>query len=61
MLRPRASTSGGQSLGIVVAAAGVAGALRSLVWEVKEAKELQDRQLRGRRNMLVYMLRQGWV
>ncbi len=38
MLRPRASTSGGQSFG---------GAfLRvALVWEAQEAKEVQERQL----------------
>ena len=41
MLRPRVSTSGGQSFG---------GGLRVafLVWEAQEAKEVQERQLEGR-------------
>ncbi len=42
MLRPRVSTSGGQSFG----GAGGAEALREdLVWEAHEAKEVQERQL----------------
>jgi len=37
--RPRAATSGGQSLG--------GAAVRAAVWEVNAAKELQERQLEG--------------
>ena len=46
MLRPRASTSGGQSFG--------GGFLRvALVWEAQEAKEVQERQLET-------LVRMGW-